>query len=77
MSTYVDEALNPETGKLQKAVYIDDFYGSHHYGVAFKKDGSDATFQEITTNANLAQYHVYPLEVIRAQTSSDKNRQEL
>lgn len=40
MSTFVDKAINPKTEKVQSAIFIDDFYGRHRYGVTFKKDGS-------------------------------------
>jgi len=39
-STHVDKAINPETGKLQSAIFIDVYYGKHSYGVGFRKDGA-------------------------------------
>ena len=44
MSTYVSKAVNPKTNKIQEAWFIDDYFGHHWYGVAFRKDGKDAVF---------------------------------
>lgn len=41
MSTFVSRAINPQTKKIQSAIFVDDFNGSHQYGVAFRKDGLD------------------------------------
>jgi len=61
MSTYLDKAVNPNTNKLQLALFIDDYYGSHQYGVGFKKYGSDPSlYDEIDVN----KYTIYPLEEI-------------
>lgn len=46
MSTYVDKAINPKTSKPQLALFIDDYYGSHQYGVGFKNDGTDASLYD-------------------------------
>ena len=35
MSNFFDVALNPETNKLQRAVWIDDYFRPHRYGVMF------------------------------------------
>ena len=43
MSSYFKKAINPKTGKEQVAIFLDDFYGNHCYGVGFRKDGEDAT----------------------------------
>lgn len=48
MSSYIHEAINPKTGKKQKAFFIDDYYGSHRYGVGFRKDGKDADFESMS-----------------------------
>lgn len=39
MSTYKQITINPKTGKEELALWIDDFFGNHRYGVQFK-DGS-------------------------------------
>ena len=31
---------------MQRAAFIDDYYGSHIYGVGFKKDGTGYTMGE-------------------------------
>lgn len=35
MSTYWQITKNPKTGKWEKATWIDDYFGSHRYGVKF------------------------------------------
>ena len=62
MSTYVDTAINPQTGEPQQALFIDDYYGSHRYGVGFKNDGTEPSiFERIV----LSDYTVYPIENIK------------
>jgi len=46
MSSYVKRLKNPKTGKMQKAFCIDDYYGKHRYGYAFRKDGKDAGLED-------------------------------
>lgn len=46
MSNFVKYALNPKTGKAQKAHFIDDHFGQHRYGVAFRTDGGDLEFDD-------------------------------
>ena len=38
MSNFIAKAKHPATGKLQDAFFVDDYYGSHIYGVGFRKD---------------------------------------
>ena len=59
MSTYVDKAINPKTLKIQDAWFIDDFYGQHQYGVAFRKDGGDAVFSADKIVRD--EYDIYPV----------------
>lgn len=35
MSTYSRETKNPDTGEWEIATWIDDYFGSHNYGVRF------------------------------------------
>lgn len=35
MNTFERETKNPRTGKWEKAMWIDDHFGLHHYGVKF------------------------------------------
>ena len=35
MSTYLRQTKHPETNEWHKAIWMDDYYGSHHYGVKF------------------------------------------
>ena len=62
MSTYVDNAVNPKTGESQLALFIDDFYGSHRYGVGFKNNGTDASLYD---RIDINEYTIYPLEEIK------------
>jgi len=66
MSSYVDKAINPSTGKPQLALFIDDYYGSHRYGVGFKHDGTEASLYD--TENRYSEYTVYPLEEIKAES---------
>ncbi|GEM_PF-2384498 len=64
MSTYVDKAINPKTGKPQLALFIDDYYGTHRYGVGFKNNGTDAYLYDVENRDS--DYTVYPLEDIES-----------
>lgn len=46
MSSFIKEVKHPITGKIQKALFQDDYYGEHQYGVGFRKDGKDFTFDD-------------------------------
>jgi hypothetical protein len=65
MSTYVDKAISPKTGKPQLALFIDDHYGSHQYGVGFKDDGTDASLYDIENRDY--EYTIYPFEEIKLE----------
>ena len=43
MSSYIAKTKHPITGKWQDALWLDDYYGRHHYGVLFDKSGKDIT----------------------------------
>lgn len=51
MSTYAAMTKNPKTGEFEPAIWHDDFYGPHHYGVRFL-DGSMYDPREITLETN-------------------------
>ena len=36
MSNYYADAKNPLTGKIERALFIDDYFGKHRYGVQFE-----------------------------------------
>lgn len=38
MSSYTKITRHPQTGAWEKAFWIDDYFGSHVYGVRFKSD---------------------------------------
>ena len=65
MSTYVDQAINPKTGKIQPALFIDDYYEPHRYGVGFKDDGTDASLYD--SLGKDSRYTVYPFEEVAAE----------
>lgn len=44
MSCYYATAINPRTGKEERAFFIDDYFGRHKYGVKF--DGEDEVHRE-------------------------------
>lgn len=46
MSSFIKQLKNPKTGKKQKALCIDDFFGEHEYGYFFLKSGEDATWDD-------------------------------
>jgi len=62
MSTFIQKAINPKTGKLQVAIYQDDYYGNHRYGVGFRKDGKDYNFNDC---ANYEDLDFYKEELIK------------
>jgi len=35
MSNFTSDAINPETGEVETAEFLDDYYGKHRYGVRF------------------------------------------
>ena len=61
MSSYIQTAINPVTKKSQQAIYYDDFYGHHRYGVGFNKDGSDFKIQD---GIDIEKMVFYPLEYV-------------
>ena len=36
MSSYTKSTKHPNTGKWEDALWLDDYYGKHNYGVKFK-----------------------------------------
>jgi hypothetical protein len=46
MSSYASRAVNPATGELEPALFIDDYFGSHQYGVRFA-DGKTHSRREV------------------------------
>jgi hypothetical protein len=47
MSNYYDIAINPKTKSMEKAMWVDDAFGKHVYGVEFA-DGSMYPVTEVT-----------------------------
>ena len=45
MSNYTAPTFHPDTGKLEQAAWMNDYYGRHQYGVRFP-DGSIHRAQE-------------------------------
>jgi len=46
MSSFIKQLKHPDTGKEQQALCIDDYFGQHRYGYFFRKDGTDATWED-------------------------------
>lgn len=46
MSSYFDKAYHPQTGKLQDAFFLDNYFGHRRYGVKFA-DGSVWRSEEV------------------------------
>ncbi len=42
MSNYMADAINPRTGEIEQAIFCDDYFGKHRYGVRFPSDGPNA-----------------------------------
>jgi hypothetical protein len=38
MSSYRKQTKHPNTGEWENALWIDDLFGHHHYGVVFPSD---------------------------------------
>lgn len=36
MASYIKNTKHPETNKYEPAVWLDDYYGQHRYGVKFE-----------------------------------------
>jgi hypothetical protein len=70
MSTYVDKAINPKTNEPQLALFVDDYFGSHRYGIGFKDDGTDASLYD--TIGENSGYTIYPQEQINLVSSVDR-----
>ena len=39
MSSYQKQTVHPETKQIEKAEWLDDYFGNHNYGVRFPSDG--------------------------------------
>lgn len=35
MSNFIAKAINPSNGEIQRAEYLDNYFGQHNYGVRF------------------------------------------
>ena len=35
MSNFKDKTIHPETGEIQEAWFLDDYFGKHKYGIRF------------------------------------------
>ena len=47
MSHYFAKAINPRTGEVEGAFFIDDYFGRHQYGVKFA-DGTVHREEDVT-----------------------------
>lgn len=46
MSNYIATAINPVTGVIEQAEFLDDYFGWHRYGVRFS-DGKVYPIEEV------------------------------
>lgn len=70
MSSYIRRYYNQATNKSQDCLCIDDYFGQHEYGYLFKKDGSDATFDDFRLIADKKLWDIYNWEELH--TLQDK-----
>ena len=66
MSNYEDIAINPKTDKIEKAVWVDDSYGTHRYGVRFA-DGGMYPEQDVKRVSSLELFAALKAEYERGQ----------
>ena len=53
MSTFNKTTKNPKTGEWEEAIWYDDFFGPHIYGVVFPSDVKGSlTEREVAYNAD-------------------------
>lgn len=70
MSSFIKQLKNPKTGKKQKALCIDDYFGKHRYGYFFLENGEDATWDyfynaDIGTDKWLNQFDLFTDKDVR------------
>lgn len=63
MSTYSQMTKNPSTGVFEKALWMDDYFSPHHYGVKFP-DGSivDNAMVKLETRKQTAEERLAEVE---------------
>ncbi len=61
MSSYIKKVKHPKTGKMVKALFLDNYFGGCEYGVGFRKDGEDADIGEIMPDLDF--YKLEDLEI--------------
>lgn len=55
MSSYRRQTRHPITGSWENALWVDDLFGRHHYGVVFPSDERDElTYEAIAYDAEKA-----------------------
>ena len=63
MSSYLKSTQHPETGKVEHAEWLDDYFGQHNYGVRFPSDGKvfradEYDWQEDYETMAMVPYHI-------------------
>lgn len=53
MSSYIKTTKHPETGAIEQAEWLDDYFGQHNYGVRFPSDGKVFRADEFDWQENL------------------------
>lgn len=51
MSSYHEDTINPRTGKVHRALWMDDYFGEHIYGVRFEGETHVYRAKEVRTLA--------------------------
>lgn len=60
MSDFIKKVKHPITGQLMDAMFLDNYYSSHEYGVGFKRDGGNVTF-----NTQLSELEFFKEDLIK------------
>jgi hypothetical protein len=59
---------------MQLALFVDNYYGSHQYGVGFKNDGSDASlYDTIGENSDYTIYHEEQINLVANANRTPSN----
>lgn len=73
MSNYNGYAVNPRNGKLEQAMFLDDFYGTHQYAIKFHDGSHYPILQVVIQECNGSPkyfYRSYNIEIEVIEDSS-------
>ena len=57
MSSYIGEAINPKSGKKERALFLDNWFGKKRDGVAFLTTGRVTVIEQALTDDLI----IYPI----------------